>query len=76
MHHVITSIYSDVNTLPLHVSQKAGERRPGDDVGTVIRTSAVPDGSNLRDICGDLYAAAVVHAQAGLPPDGLRQVCH
>ena len=47
-----------------------------DDVGTVIRTPAVPDGSNLRDICGDLYTAAVVHAQAGLPPDSLRQVCH
>jgi hypothetical protein len=66
----------DVVASPLHVSQETGERGPVDDMRTIVRTFAVPDGGDARDVSGDLNTATVVNAQAGLAPGGLRQVDH
>src|SRR6516162_5709788 len=66
----------DVVTPPLHVCQEPGERRPVDDVGAIFRALAVPDRGHVREIAGDLHTAAVVRAEAGFPPAGLRQVDH
>jgi hypothetical protein len=66
----------DVVAPPLHVYQKSSEGGPVDDVSAVLRALAVTNCGNAGKVGGHLNAAAVVRAERGLSPNGLRQVDH
>ena len=58
------------------IREERGEGAAANYVSAVLRALAVADRDHAVEIDGHFHAAAVVLAQAGLPPERVRQVDH